>query len=394
MKEPPVKRPTVLIFKEDLLPTSETFIEAQTNHLKAFAPRYIGLGRATPSLSVPSDSILLTSGRSPLATMKQKLYRRFGFAPVFHHNATSAKASLLHAHFASGGRSALQLARRLRIPLIVTLHGSDVTTRINFRQRYEELWDKASIFVCVSEFIRRKAADAGFPEEKLRVLYTGIDSDVFQPQPGPRNRNLLLFVGRLVAKKGCPFMLHAIAAVKRSYPSIQTVVIGDGPLRPSLEQLAAQLGISCQFLGAQPAAVVRKWLCAARVFCAPSVTASNGDSEGLGMVFGEAQAMGTPVVSSRHGGIPEIVLDGRTGLLAPEGDSKTLALHILRFLKDEHFWKECAERGADWVRTRFDLKFQTKQLEQIYMEVCLSTPTVDDPEHGDMESARIVASHI
>ena len=194
----------------------------------------------------------------------------------------------------AGASQALPLARRLGIPLIVTLHGSDVTAKINFRQRYQNLWKKTSLFICVSEFIQPKAIDAGFPKEKLRVLYIGVDHDVFHPRSEPKNRDLALFVGRLVEKKGCSMLLHAIAKVKENYPRIQTVVIGDGPLRPSLERLAAKLGISCRFLGPQPGAAVRKWLSAARVFCAPSVTASNGDSEGLPTVVVEAQSNGSP----------------------------------------------------------------------------------------------------
>jgi glycosyltransferase involved in cell wall biosynthesis len=189
-----------------------------------------------------------------------------------------------------------------------------------------------------------------------------------------------LFVGRLVEKKGCAFLLQAVAEVKRSFPSIQTVVIGDGPLRPSLEQLAAQLGISCRFLGAQPDTAVREWQSVARVFCAPSVMATNGDSEGLGTVFAEAQAMGAPVVSFRHGGIPEIVLHGQTGLLAPEGDSKTLANYIRHFLEDERSWKECAAAGIAWTRTQFDLKRQTQLLEQVYIDLCLHrSPAISAP---------------
>jgi colanic acid/amylovoran biosynthesis glycosyltransferase len=370
VSEPQVTKPIVLIFKESLLPISETFIDGQARNLTRFVPRYIGLGRVKPSLAIPTDSILLSSGYSVPAKMAPKLYRRLRLAPSFHRRAAAARASLLHAHFASGGRSALPLVRRLGIPLLVTLHGSDVTARINFQQRYQDLWDKASLFVCVSEFIRRKAIDAGFPREKLHVLYTGIDHEVFQTQSTTRNRDLILFVGRLVEKKGCAFLLEAVAEVKRSHSSIQTVVIGDGPLRPSLEQLAAQLGISCQFLGAQPDTAVREWLSVARVFCAPSVTAPNGDSEGLGTVFAEAQAMGTPVVSFRHGGIPEIVLHGQTGLLATEGDSKTLASHIRHFLENERAWKDCAVGGIAWTRARFDLKRQTQLLEQVYIDLC------------------------
>lgn len=373
-------KPTVLIFKENLLPLSETFIDAQTRHLCRFEPRYVGLGQAAPSLPVSDDAILLTRGQSATAHFWQKLYRRVGVAPRFHRQAAAVRASLLHAHFASGGRSALPLARSLRIPLIVTLHGSDVTTRIDFRERYQELWNHASTFICVSHFIRQKAIEAGFPEQKLRVHYIGIDREMFQPCLQTDRRDVVLFVGRLVEKKGCGFLLQAMAKVQAQYPGVQTVVIGDGPLRSSLEQLAKTLGVSCQFLGAQPASAVRQSLSSARVFCAPSVTAQNGDSEGLGMVFAEAQAMGTPVVSFRHGGIPEVVLDGQTGLLAPEGDADTLSIHLLRMLSDRQFWSNCVEEGMAWIRTQFDVKLQTRELEQIYTRFSLYASDLIDQE--------------
>ena len=157
--------------------------------------------------------------------------------------------------------------------------------------------------------------------------------------------------------------------------------------RASLQNLASELNISCQFLGAQPKAVVQEWMSKARVFCAPSITASDGDSEGFGMVFAEAQAMGTPVVSFQHGGIPEVVHHGRTGLLAPEGDSNILANHIETLLDDDEFWTRCSQEGMAWVRTRFDLKMQIKQLEQLYASVCRATA-----ESADVLSGGIVRS--
>jgi glycosyltransferase involved in cell wall biosynthesis len=319
---------------------------------------------------LPSDSIVLTNDESSISAFRQKLYRRVGIAPGFHQKAADVGAQLMHAHFASGGRSALPLARHLRIPLIVTLHGSDVTTRVNFRQRYEELWKRASLFICVSNFIRDKALEAGFPEEKLVKLFIGVDGDVFRPAGIARDPGLVLFVGRLVEKKGCSFLLNAMARVQKEHPNARTVVIGDGPLRASLEQLARRLSLSCEFLGSRSSVTVREWMSRARVFCAPSVTAENGDSEGLGMVFAEAQAMGTPVVSFSHGGIPEVVLHERTGLLAPEGDEQALSQHICRMLDDELFWGKCVQEGLAWVRAQFDLHAQIQELEGMYDKVC------------------------
>lgn len=364
------KKPTVLIFKETLLPLSETFIAAQAGHLTQFCPRYVGLGRVSPSLPFPDDSILLTDGISRNADLRQKLYRRTGFAPTFHKVAEEAGAVLVHAHFASGGRSALPLARHLRIPLLVTLHGSDVTTRMNFRDRYERLWTDASLFICVSEFIKSKALEAGFPEAKLFKLFIGIDRDVFRPVATERDPNLVVFVGRLVEKKGCAYLLQAMSQMQKTHPHAKVVVIGDGPLRGSLESLARELNVSCEFLGSQPPSVVREWMSRARVFCVPSVTAADGDSEGLGMVFAEAQALGTPVVTFQNGGIPEIVLDEKTGLVAEEGDANGLAVRLSRLLEDDALWSRLSENGIAMIGERFDVRRQTSQLEALYGQVC------------------------
>jgi colanic acid/amylovoran biosynthesis glycosyltransferase len=371
------KKPTVLIFKETLLPLSETFIAAQAGQLTRFTPRYVGLGRVSSSLPVPDDSILLTSRLSAISDFRQKLYRRTGIAPLFHRRAVETKPRLIHAHFASGGRSALPLVRRMRIPLIVTLHGSDVTTRINFRERYEELWERASVFICVSDFIRKKAQEAGFPKAKMRKLFIGVDRDAFQVSTLERDPNLVVFVGRLVEKKGCEYLLRAMALVRKVRSTARVVVIGDGPLRGSLEGLARELSLPCEFLGSQPSPIVREWVSRARVFCGPSVTAANGDSEGLGMVFAEAQAMGTPVATFNHAGMAEVVLNEETGLLSEERNTDELAAQISRLLNDDALWNRLSKRSVAVIAESFDLKYQTFKLEELYAETCRLTLKAD-----------------
>jgi glycosyltransferase involved in cell wall biosynthesis len=227
----------------------------------------------------------------------------------------------------------------------------------------------------VSDAIKQHAIRAGFPQEKLVVHYTGVDCTRFTPlESSQRDPALIVFVGRLVEKKGCEYLLRAVGMM-RTHSHLSTparlVIIGDGPLRTDLEALSRVLNLDVQFLSAQPSEVVREWMGKARVLCNPSVTAADGDSEGFGMVFTEAQAMGTPVVSSHHGGIPEAVCDGKTGLLAPERDVPTLAAHLHRFLTDDAFWQSCSVRATAWVRQRFDLHKQTRQLENIYEEVVM-----------------------
>jgi colanic acid/amylovoran biosynthesis glycosyltransferase len=146
-------------------------------------------------------------------------------------------------------------------------------------------------------------------------------------------------------------------------------VIGDGAFRGFLGRLNAELGVEAMFLGELPQQAARAWLERARVFCSPSVTLDSGMSEAFGNVFSEAQCMGVPVVSFRHGGIPETMREGVTGLLAPERDVDQLAAHLLRYLEDDSFWAKSREEGMRWVRQNFDVCSQTAKLEDLYDDV-------------------------
>jgi colanic acid/amylovoran biosynthesis glycosyltransferase len=181
-----------------------------------------------------------------------------------------------------------------------------------------------------------------------------------------KDPELVLFVGRLVEYKGCDYLLRAMEIVQRARPNAHLAVIGDGTARGDLEELAKSLHIKCKFLGEMKSPAIRAWLEKARVFCGPSVTLANGQSEAFGVVFLEAQAMGVPVVSFRHGGIPETMREGVTGLLAGERDLQGLADHLLRYLGDEAFWKDSRLQGMQWVRANFDNGVQVAKLEDIY----------------------------
>ena len=371
----------VLIYRDDILPATETFIAAQSGALSSYKASLVGLERAKPSLPVPEPIICRDYAIFP-RWIQDRVYNSGGVQPRWHRSQLISRLQagsplLLHAHFARDAVMAMPLVARLKIPFIVTLHGFDVTMHDScfrpwprgrlFLRGKSQLWESTSLFLCVSEFIRQKALQGGYPAGKLRVHYTGIDCTHFNTGQGSqRTDNLVLFVGRLTEMKGCEYLIRAMAAVSAEVPGAQLAVIGDGELRPQLETLANSLGVRCRFLGVQTGSSVREWLGKARIFCVPSVTAASGSAEGLGMVFLEAQAMGVPVVSCRTGGIPEAVCDGETGLLAEARDHQALAQHISRYLNDEAFWKHSSQAGPDWVRQRFDLHKQTRELEDIY----------------------------
>lgn len=167
--------------------------------------------------------------------------------------------------------------------------------------------------------------------------------------------------------------IRAMEQVQSAIPDIKLVVIGDGPLRNELQTLAAEKLSNFSFLGTQDSATVRSWMQRAKLLCVPSIVARSGDAEGFGIVFIEAQAMGTPVVSFATGGVPEAVEHGNTGFLAKERDWRQLAVHIVDLCKNNSLWREMSRAGIERVRRSFSLDRQCALLENLYFtSICMS----------------------
>ena len=285
---------------------------------------------------------------------------------------------LLHAHFGVEGMYSRPAARSAGIPHVTTLHGFDVTmSRSALLRSRTPSWvhyalgrsahlRSESTFVCVSEQIRRSAARLGLPEDRAVVIPTGVDTAALQPRALPVEP-AVVHVARLVEKKGTADLLRAMAIVKNHVPEVRLTVVGDGPLREELRVLAEELGLAraVTFLGATRHAETIGHIGAARVLCAPSVTARSGDSEGLGQVLLEAGAMGKPVVATRHGGIPEAVVDGQTGLLVPERAPHELADALLEALKGG-VGERLGEQGRRHVVEHFDVRAQAAKVAALY----------------------------
>jgi glycosyltransferase involved in cell wall biosynthesis len=221
----------------------------------------------------------------------------------------------------------------------------------------------------VSDFIAGHALRKGCPEHKLVQHYIGIDLEKFSMDKRETDTPSLLFVGRLAEKKGLTYLLQALAQLKPTIPEIYLTVVGSGSLRDSLEQQAAELQLDVRFVGRQSPETIRQLLASHWLFTAPSITADNGDAEGLGMVFLEAQAMQTPVVSFRSGGVVEAVADGETGLLCDEKDVDTLADNIRTLVNNQQQRAAMGRAGLERVRRHFDIRRQCGKLEAIYNSV-------------------------
>jgi glycosyltransferase involved in cell wall biosynthesis len=382
---------TVIVYRDELLGASETFIRAQAESLERFRAFYLGL-RRIPGLSISDERSHIVTRNSVMGKLERARFKLFGPSASLLDELSQIRPALIHAHFGPDACNAISLAHSLQLPLVTTFHGYDITVADHHMPRlyvYRQnlLKTVGAKFLCVSEFIRDRVIAKGFPAERTIVHYTGIDTEFFSPQPQVIRSPVVLFVGRLVPKKGCDYLIRAMARVQESFPKVQLVVIGDDHLRTQLEQQAASALKSFIFLGAQEPAIVKQWMSRAMVFCTPSITATSGDAEGFGMVFVEAQAMGLPVVSFASGGIPEAVAHDKTGFLVTEKDSEALATKILSLLTDASLWSQFSEAGRDRVKRLFDIRKQASLLESIYESVLTQRTRVlpRSPAHTESE---------
>ena len=374
MPSPEVVRPTVVVYTHSLLEPSMTFILSHAEALRRYSSVFAGSHRVR-GLELPEDRVVTANRGGITGLAHEYLFRRFGMAGRMATELRKFRPSLVHAHFGLSGPAALALADSLEVPMIVTYHGRDATVTPEQARRSrrgreylrgsQRVIERASLIIAVSDFIRARLLDQGCPESKVVTHRNGIDVNFFRPA-GRQRESFVLFVGRFVEKKGCEYLVRALGRLREKGLPTRAVLIGDGPGRPALERLAGQTGADVAFTGFLALTQVKDWLEKASVVVVPSVTAANGDSEGLPTVILEAQSMGTPVVATRHAGNAEGVLVGQSALLVDERDVAGLAEAIEFFLTDPTAVESFGANGREFVKSRFDIDNQVAGLERIY----------------------------
>lgn len=363
------------IYRKAFPRISETFITEQARNLIRYDPTFI---TCTVLNEIPFQHVSIS--QNDFFKIKEVIYYLTRSPSLFSSFDSLSKLSLIHSHFGPDGVYAMALAEKLKIPFLVTFWGYDITI---FRKAiwrngpllyYQLIWHeeklkrKASAFIAISGFIRNKLLEKGYPEEKIILHYPGLDIEKFSPSRSKADARYILCVGRHVEKKGIDVLLRAFARIASKHPSVSLIQVGTGEITATLHALATQLNINnrVSFRGAQPHEVVQNLMRDAEIFALPSHTAKNGDSETLGLVFNEASACSVPIVSTWHGGIPEVVLDNETGFLVPEKDDVVLAEKLDILLSDQALAKKMGKRGREFVCEVFDIRKQTVKLEAIY----------------------------
>lgn len=286
-----------------------------------------------------------------------------------------AGAGLLHGHFGWSAPLTLPLRRSLGLPLVTTFYGYDMSVLPRdtaWQATYAELFDEGDEFLVEGHHMKKCLIELGCPENKVTVQHIGVDLAKIAPrscEPEDLQGVSVLLCGSFLEKKGIRYAIEAMAKALKYRSDLRLWVVGDGPERPEYEALIDRLGVggSIALLGYRTHAEYLELAKRAQIFLAPSVTASDGETEGgAPTVLIEMQAACLPVVSTLHADIPEVVIDGQTGFLVPERDSDALAERMLELADDTQLRQQMGLRGRLHVEAQHDIMSQAGKLEEIY----------------------------
>jgi len=326
---------------------------------------------ATPQLDAPSETFVRAHiARLPAAVkVLSDSYLQLP-GDVIARALRASRAELLLAEHGQTGVAVMAAAQAAGVRLVVHFHGCDAYQRVILERHarsYHELFEQAAAIIAVSRDMERQLVRLGAPANRVAYVPCGVDSTAFcggDPATAPP---LLLAVGRFVPKKGQLQTLRAFAIVAEQCAEARLVLIGEGPLRDAALGLAAELGLAerVRFLGRRSHAEVAAALRGARALVQHSLRAEDGDCEGTPLSVLEAGACGLPVIATRHGGIPDVVLDGLTGLLVDEHDIEAMAAQMVRLCEQPELAATLGRAAQQRVRTAFSQERQVGRLWRI-----------------------------
>jgi glycosyltransferase involved in cell wall biosynthesis len=289
---------------------------------------------------------------------------------------TKTDARLLHIYFGHIAVHLLPLIRAWNKPSIVSFHGADVMVDMDkpaYRSATRQMLDAVKLVLVRSESLHRAVVDLGCDENKIKLQRTGIPLDEFPfrernfPQDGDWR---FVQAGRLIEKKGLPVTLRTFAIFLGQYPNSTLTIAGEGPLLSRLQGLTRELKIGnhVSFTGFISQEQLRDIFYASHIFLHPSETGPDGNQEGIPNSMLEAMATGLPVFATQHGGIPEAIENGVSGVLVPEHNADELARALINAAQDPEFLSRIGRAGAETVAKKFDQRIQVRRLEDIYLQ--------------------------
>jgi glycosyltransferase involved in cell wall biosynthesis len=290
---------------------------------------------------------------------------------------TAERCQLLHIYFGNNGLFWLPFLRHCQLPAVVSFHGADVQVNVDSpgaKRLLKDLFASCALVMARSESLASALIELGCSPDKLRIQRTGIPLSTFRYTTRERPTDgswRLLQACRLIEKKGLELSIRAFSAFSKLYPNALFTIAGDGPLRSSLQHLAADLRLDSQirFAGFLGQAELLSLYQESHLFLHPSEQTPNGDREGVPNSLLEAMATGLPCITTRHGGIPEAITHLESGILVPEADLAGLEHWLARLAVDDQLRNSLGKCAAQTIKEKFELTTQIANLEAIYRSV-------------------------
>ena len=287
---------------------------------------------------------------------------------------------MIHAHFGPSALNIFPLCKRLNLPLLVTFHGYDMSSLLSDKTYFSNLKElfnyEYTYIISVSKKMAEILGKIGANSSRIYTHYIGVPMNDFKfikrksikEKIANKEKIEFLQVSNFVEKKGHEYTILAFKKFISKFPNSRLTLGGDGPLRANIEILCENLDIGrkVKFLGKISKREVIEEMKEADLFLHHSVTAKNGDKEGIPTVIMEAMAMGLPVISTYHSGIPELIDDGINGFLVEEKDVDGYVGAINKIIECDH---EMGEKSFQTINNNFNLNVQNKKLVEIYKEI-------------------------
>lgn len=287
------------------------------------------------------------------------------------------------AEFGPTGVAMMDICQEVGLPLIVHFHGADANRNDivsgEIGKYYPELFHKAAAIVTPSNFLRERLLQLGASSKKVKTNYNGVDTSLFTEASPDLSPPTFIAVSRFVDVKGPHLSILAFKKVVEACHDARLIMVGDGPLLESCQQLARALKISSfiDFLGVKQHSEIIDIMRSGRAFIQHSIRTSDGQCEALGIVFLEAGASGLPVVATFSGGIPEVVIDGETGFLVEESDVNTMADYMLKLAENPDLAAQLGKAARVRISTNFSMDKSSNGLWKIVKEAIDEQKAID-----------------